>query len=265
MDWSKLHKLVEAVNTYYAFTVLLYVAVIYVSSHSQIFLWILLALTPVIAGWTGWLLQSYFAGRNEKHGFRLLDHVMTYEVLGGNRYRYSLQARVRAEANRLMVYPVGYQWSGEGPVYLPQIRDKGQHLVGTVENYNSDTAAAHVAPYKEIVASEADWNYWFVGFDRALYRGEIAEIHYTQDFYDAKKKAKPCFYHMVNSSVKKLEMNVRFPADALPTTVTASYFSLKDRRRVHMSKEIEYSPDKQWVTWTVKKPKFGYCYRIDWQ
>lgn len=265
MDWSKLNKLVEAVNTYYAFAVMMYVAVLYVSKNSQIFLWILFALTPVIAGWTGYLLKSYLESRNEKHGFRLLSNTMTYEVLGADKYRYTLHAVIQAEANRMMVYPVGLQWSGEGIAHMPRLSDPDQYLIGTITKYDREKKLARVAPYKEVVSSESDWNYWFIGLQRALYKGETAEITYSQEFHDLKKKAKPYIYHMVNTSVKQLELSVRFPAEALPVKVTGSYFSLKDRRRIYTSADVQYSPDKQWASWVVKKPKFGYCYRIDWR
>lgn len=265
MDWKKVQKLIEAVNTYYGFAVLVYLAVLYIASHNHIFWWALLTLTPVLAGWTGYLLKGYLEGRNLKYGFQVESHEVTYEILGSNRYRYTLSTQVKAAANRLMTYPVGYQWSGEGIGSIPKLPISGQSLLGIISKYNSDTGTAHITPYKEQVSSESDWNYWFVGLDHALYKGETANIKYIQDFYDARKKAKPYLYHMVNTATKKLELNVKFSAENLPTHVSGSYFKLNDRRRTYLAKGVVYNPDTQVATWTISRPKYGYCYRIDWQ
>lgn len=265
MDWSKLHKLVEAVNTYYAFAVLMYVAVLYVSSRSHIFLWALLAATPLLAMWTGYLLKSYVDNRNQKHGFRVLSDATTYEIMDHNRYKLHVRTTIKAEANRMMAYPIGYQWTGEGKGMTPMLADPDQKLMGVVLKYDSEKGTAYVEPYKETVSSEDDWNYWFVALGRALYKGDTADIKYSQDFYDPKKKAKPCLYYMVNSKLEKLELNVKFSPNALPARVTGSYFKLNDRRHSYVQKGVAYDPDKQWATWTIDKPKYGYCYRIDWQ
>ena len=265
MDWTKLHKFVEAINSYYAFAVLMYAAALYVANNSRLFWWVLAAATPLLAGWTGYLIRSYLDARNQKHGFQLLSHAVTYEILPANKYRYRLSACIKAEANRMMVYPVGYQWSGEGAGSVPRLGDKGQYLIGAINKYDVENESAKIAPYKESISSEGDWYYWFIGLSRALYKGETADIKYTQEFSDPKKKAKPYLYHMVNTSIKRLELNVKFPENALPKSVSCSYFKLSDRRRTYSSKGLEYSTDKQLATWVVEKPKFGYCYRIDWQ
>lgn len=265
MDWSKLNKLVEAVNTYYAFAVLLYVAVIYVSKNSQLFLLILLALTPLIAGWTGYLLHSYMQGRNQKHGFRLLSQVMTYEVRKNNKYFLRYTTTLRAEANRMMVYPIGYQWSGSTQGEVPTILNPEHRLVGVVQQYDPATHSAKVSSHTESVSSEDDWNYWFVGFNKALYKGDVTEIKYAQGFDDKSKLAKPCLYYLVNTPMDTLELNVKFPADQLPTVVTSSCFKLSDRRRSYPGKGLDYNPEKQWATWSIDKPKVGHCYRIDWR
>jgi hypothetical protein len=265
MDWSKLHKLVEAVNTYYAFAVLIYVAVLYVSGNSQIFLWVLFALTPVLAGWTGYLLRSYLSLRNQKHGFRLLSQAMTYEILPNHKYLLKFAISLQSEANRMMVFPVGYQWSGGGHGSIPRILTPGQQLIGVVKDYDTHTNTAHVTAHTENVSSEDDWSYWFVGFNRAMYKGEKTEIKYVQEFVDKQHIAKPCLYYMVNSPMDKLVLNVNFNDGELPQNVTCSYFKLSDRRRSYPSQGMEYDPDKQWATWTIDKPKYGYCYRIDWK
>ncbi|HSH17837.1 MAG TPA: hypothetical protein VK978_00485 [Candidatus Saccharimonadales bacterium] len=265
MDWSKLHKLVEVVNNYYAFAVMLYAAALFVSSHSQLFWWVAGILTPVLAGWGGYLLSGYLNARNQKHGFRLLSQIMTYEVQSDRKYVLRYSTKVRAETSRMMVYPIGYQWTGEGAGDIPKILDPEQKLVGVVMKYDREAAVAKVASYSESVSSEDEWNYWFVGFKRALYKGETADIKYVQEFYDRKKIAKPWLYYLVNTSMDKLELNVKFTSDTLPAKVTCSYFKLSDRRRIYESQGVTYDPDKQWASWTIDKPKYGYCYRIDWQ
>lgn len=265
MDWSKLHKLVEAINTYYAFTVLMYVATLFVLSHSQFFWWGVLALTPVVAAWSGYIFRSYLDGRNHKHGFKLLSQNMTYEIGADavNTLRYTTQ--VQAQANRMMVYPVGYQWSGGTEGHVPRIIYPDQKLVGVVERYDAKSNTAKVASYKEVVSSEDDWNYWFVSFDKALYKGDTAIIKYVQEFEDKKHTAKPCLYYLVNTPMKRLELNVKFPANKLPKEVTCSYVKLSDRRKSYPSKGVYFDSDKQWATWIIEKPKYGYCYRIDWR
>jgi hypothetical protein len=265
MDWKKVQKLVEAINTYYAFAVLMYVAAIYVASHNHLFWWILLAVTPLLAGWTGYLLKGYFEDRNLKHGFKVISNVMSYEILGDHHYRLHYKMKIKAEANRMMVYPIGYQWSGETEGSLPVLSDPGQHLVGVVDKHDPLTGTFKVSSYKESVSSEGDWNYWFVSFDHALYKGETIDINYTQDFYDKKRIAKPWLYYMVNTSTDKLELSVKFPADSLPKKVTSSFSKLSDRRKSYASKGVNYDPEKQWATWVINHPKFGHVYRIDWQ
>jgi hypothetical protein len=265
MDLKKVQKLIEAINTYYGFAVLLYVAALYIATHNQFFWWILLGATPFLAGWTGYLLKGHFEDRNLKHGFRVLSNEMFYEILGDDKYRLHFCTKLKAEANRMMVYPIGYQWSGGTEGSVPVLGDPSQSIVGVVNLYDPVTGRTKVSSYKEKVSSESDWNYWFVGFDHALYKGEEVEIVYTQDFSDKKHIAKPWMYYMVNTTTNKLELSVKFPADALPKSVTSSFTKLNDRRKVYPSKGVEYVPEKQWATWVIRKPKLNHVYRIDWQ
>jgi hypothetical protein len=241
------------------------VATLYVLAHSQLFWWIVVATAPLLAAWTGYLLKSYLDGRNIRHGFRLLSQVMSYEVGVNNAYTLRYTTKVKAEANRMMVYPVGYQWSGEHDGKVPRILYPDQKLVGVVDKYDTEKNLAKVASYKESVASEDDWNYWFVCFDKALYKGETAVIKYVQEFEDKKKIAKPSLYYLVSTPLDHLELNVKFSTDRVPSSVTCSYVKLSDRRKSYPAKGVHFDPDNKWATWIVEKPKFGYCYRIDWQ
>jgi hypothetical protein len=265
MDLKKLQKVIDTFNSYYSFALVLYAFVLYTAAHSHVFLFIAIALTPVLTGWGGYLIHGYLSNRNLKHGFKLISNVMNYELLGNNKYLLSFKTDIEAEASRMMTYPIGYQWSGSGDGAVPQLADPKQKLIGVVKEASNEGRSASVMPYKETVSSEGDWNYWFVGFDHALYPGEKAQIRYSQLFEDKQRIAKPCIYYLVNTPMKRLELNVKFPANALPKTVTSSYFKLEDRRHAHTCEGVQYDPEKQWASWVIENPKYGYSYRIDWQ
>lgn len=264
MDWSKLHKLVEAVNTYYAFALLLYVAVLYVSKNSQLFLWIILALTPLITAWSGYLLKAYLNLRYERHGFKMISNVMTYEILGNDRYilRYSMS--LKAIANHLISYPIGYQWTGDGSESLPKITGDGQQLIGVVKQYDPETTTAKVGPYQEVLPYEREWHYWLVGLNPPANYGDIVEIKYHQEFHDKKKVAKPSLYYMVKNPMKRLELSVKFSADKLPSSVNG-FTKRADSRVSRKASGVRYEPDKHWATWVIDKPKTGYTYHIEWK
>lgn len=263
MDWNKLHKFVETINTYYAFAVLLYVAILYVASHSQLFWWILLALTPLIAGWTGFIFKSYLLLRNTRHGFKLLSDVMTYEVKGMHRYTLRYKTTLKAVNNHILSYPLGYQWTGEGEESIPIIKTPNYQLGGIIRQ--KPDGSVTVEPYKEVISSQGEWHYWFIGLNPAAYKNDIVELNYEQDFYDRKKKAESCLFYPIKHPMNKLELNVKFSMEALPKKVSCSYIKLSDPRRIRHGKGMQYDPDKQWATWVIDNPKKGYCYRIDWQ
>lgn len=264
MVLHKLHKFVEIINTYYAFAVLMYVVALYVSSHSQLFWWIIASVTPILAAWSGFLFKSYLDGRNQKHGFKLLSQVMSYEIDDNNLYTLRYTTSLEALANRLMIYPVGYQWSGESEGSIPRILSANHKLVGVINKYDHDSKTAKVRSYSENVPTEEEWDYWFVGFEKALYRGDKALVKYEQEFLDKKRKAKPCLYYVVNTPMEKLELNVKFAKSKMPSRVECSYFKLSDRRKIVKSDGVIFDPEKQWAVWSIEKPKLGYCYRIDW-
>lgn len=265
MVWKKLQKIIDTINSYYAFAVLLYVGVLYISNHSRVFLFVAVGFTPLIAAWGGYLLHGYLDSRNQKHGFSLVSHNMTYEINGRNQYTLKVLSRVKAQASRMMAYPIGYQWSGSGQGALPILGNPRQKLMGTIEPKERLRGDMTFAPYKEAVSSEDDWSYWFVGFDHALYKGEEADIMYAQNFEDKKKQARPCLYYVVNTSLKKLEMHVKFADGRLPKSVTSSYSNLSDRRHAKPCEGVIFEPELQYASWTIENPKFGRCYRIDWQ
>lgn len=267
MDFTlkRLHKAIEAINTYYAFAVLLYVAALYIASHSQYFLWLLIIITPLIAGWTGYIVRTYLDKRNHKFGFRLLALSMSYEIIDQKHYKLRFSIKIKAASNRMMVYPVGYKWTGTGKASIPMLKNASQKILGVVSDPDAINGIAKVGPYEEMVSSEGDWCYWLVGLEKPLYKGEIAEIHYTQDFYDAKRTAKPYMNFMVNSTMQKLELNVKYPESMMPQKVSGSVFNLNDRRHAHPSADVTFDPDKKWATWTIEKPKLGRSYRINWQ
>jgi hypothetical protein len=264
MDFKRVNKAIEAINTYYAFAVLLYVAALYVASHSQLFWWVLLALTPLFAGWTGFLFKSYLARRNQRYGFRVLSDKLTYELKGNHRSALRYATEVRAEVDHLFTYPIGYQWTGKGEEHIPEVLGEGQQLLGTIR-LDGKHEKLRAGPYREVIPSEGEWHFWLVGLRSPLFKGEKSEIKYVQEFTDSRLTAKPCLYYFVRSSMESLQLNVKFPENALPKQVTCSYTKLSDTRRKYAAKGVVYEPEKQWASWTIRRPKRNYCYRIEWQ
>lgn len=265
MDWSKLQKAIEAINTYYSFAVLVYVILLYVSAHNELFLWILLATTPFLAAWSGYLLKGYVNLRYQRHGFKVVSDAATYEILGNNRYALRIATTLKAMANHLLSYPISYQWTGSGEELLPKVTGEGQQLIGVIKQYDPVTGHAKIGPYEETLPYEREWHYWLVGLTPPVNYGNTIEIKYGQEFYDKRRTAKPSFYYLVKNPMKKLELNVKFPADALPKTVTSSYIKPSNPRVPKATKGVQYDPDKQWATWVIDRPKTGYCYRIEWK
>ncbi len=264
MEAKRLQKSIEAINTYYAFFIMLYAIALYIASNSHIFPWVFFLATPVLAGWTGYLLKSYFERRNERHGFKILSDSMTYEINEDKTFNLRYSTKLQACRNHLMVYPIGYQWSGSNYQSVPELTNPGQSLLSRVEKYDPGTDAAKIAPYK-LTTTEGDWQYWFAAFNPPLQKGEVVDIKYIQKFEDKKRTAKPCLYYFVRTPIKRLELNVRFPGHISPTAVTAKYIKSSDSRRPYAGKGLQYDADKQWATWVIDNPKKGYCYRIEWQ
>lgn len=261
---KKLRKLIEAINSYYSFAVLLYAAALYAASHSRLFLWVLAGTTPLLAGWTGYLLNSYLQSRNYRQGFKIVSDVMTYEINSKHRSTLRYSTELKAGANHLVVYPIGYQWTGDGEESVPQITKPGQQLLATTERLDRKNTSANLAPYNLTGSTEGEWHYWFVAFNPPVHMGDTVHIRYQQEFNDKAGTSKPVLYYTVRVPMKRLELNVKFPAGALPKNVTCSFIKPSDPSRPRKSSGVKYDPDKQWATWVIDKPKKGYCYRIQW-
>lgn len=265
MELKKVQKWIEAINTYYAFALLLYATALYLASHSHLFMWVLIIATPILAGWSGFLLKAYVDRIYNRHGFRILEDAVTYEIAYKHKYLLHFKTKLKGAADHLMSYPVSYQWTGSGQPAVPELTAKGQQLLALVHRRADKNGLAKVAPYVFTTSAQGDWHYWFIAFNPPVNKGDIVEIKYSQEFIDTKGIAKPCLYHFVRTPIKRLELNVKFSKNDLPVTVRGSYFKPSDPRRPYQSADVRYDPDKQWATWVIERPKKGYCYRIDWQ
>lgn len=257
---KKLQKFIEAINTYYAFALLVYAAALYVASDSTLFIWILLCLTPLLAAWGGYLLRSFVEQRTQRHGFRILSDSMTYEI--GRQHNYTLRynTRLLAATDHLMMYPICYRWSGTGNEGIPQLASEGQQLLAPLR-----VAHQRTMPFEPMsVSTEGNWHYWFVAFNPPIHKGGMVDIKYSQEFQDRRDTARPYIYYFVRTSMKKLELNVKFPSGYHPTAVTSSFVKVSDPNRPYIKPGVVYDADKQWATWVIHNPKRGY-YRIDWQ
>lgn len=264
MQYKKHRTLIETLNNYYALAVLLYGIGLYVSSNTRVFIWIFFGASLIITGWTGFLLKSYLAHRYGLHGFRMLSDIMTYEIKPQDKYILRYTTTLRAETNHLMVYPIGYQWSGSGHEGVPEIVGEGHRLVTAIEPSNEYAGHSKTIPHKITGHADGDWHYWFVAFNPPLHKGEVVDVKYSQEFHDKDGTAKPILYYFVRIPMKRLELNVKFPKTALPKDVWCSYIKPSDPRHSYKTKGVRYDAEKQWATWIIEKPKKGYCYRIHW-
>lgn len=258
---KKLQKFIEAINTYYAFALLLYAGVLYAASNSTFFFWVVLCATPLIAAWSGYLLRAFIEQRIQRHGFRIVSDSMSYEIGQHHDYTLHYSTHLLAAADHLMMYPICYQWSGSGTEGIPQLANEGQQLLAPLRIGHHRTG-----PFEPMaVSTEGNWHYWFVAFNPPVHKGSEVEIKYSQDFQDKRGTAKPYIYYFVRTSMKKLELSVKFPSDFHPTNVTSSFIKAGDPNRPYRKPGVIYDADKQWAIWTINKPKRGYYYRIDWQ
>lgn len=263
-DLQKIQKWVEAINNYYAFGVLVYGVALYATSHSQLFWWVVGIATPLLTGWTGYLAKSAVEQRNQRHGFRVVSDAMTYEINSNKKYTLRYNTEVKAGVDHLMVYPIGYRWSGHGDEGLPKISGKGQRLMAGVKHLNKNGTAT-IAPYDASVSTDGDWHYWFIAINPPALKDDIIQIKYAQEFYDKKGQARTYVRYFVRVPMKRLELNVKFPSKVLPATIVGSYIKPSDPSRRFVASGVEYNPDRQWATWTIDKPKKGYCYQIHWE
>jgi hypothetical protein len=267
MELKKFQKLIEAINTYYAFALLLYAAALFFTRHSQFLIWLALIATPLLAGWTGYILKGYLDRRNLYYGFKVQTRSLSYEINGKRHYVLRSNTKLKAASNHLMAYPILHQWSGDGKEDIPKLHVPGQHLLGVVRDEGSDNGSSPAAPYTLDTPSQGDWRVWFVGLNPPAQKGDEIEVRYSQEFIDRRESAKPYLYYVVSVPMDKLELSVKFPKELLPKSVTGRFYKPSEPRMPHKSREgaVNYDADKQWATWVIDNPKRGYCYRIDWQ
>lgn len=262
---QKIQKWVEAINTYYAFAVIVYPLILFATQHSQVFLWIFAITTPLLAAWSGFLFKSFLERRHERHGFRTISDEMTYEIEGRHHATLRFHTTLKAATDYLMVYPIGYQWTGDGEEAVPKVTGKNQALLAHVAPHNKKLGALKMIPYEtDSVSADAGWHYWFIALNPPVYKGDIVEIKYEQEFQDKKKRAKPYIGYFVRTPLKQLRLNVRFPEKMPTQIVSAVFFKPSDPNHPIILQGIDYDPDKQWATLVIEKPKKG-CYRIQWQ
>lgn len=265
MKLKKYQVLIEAFNAYYAIGLLLYGLGLYISSNTRMFLWIFFGASLIITGWTGFLLRSFLEHRNRRHGFRIMSDVMTYEIKPQHRYTLRYTTTLKAQTNHLMVYPVGYQWTGHGHEGVPIVTGDGHRLVAAVEPSKENIGATHTTPHKITGHAAGDSHYWFIAFNPPLHNGEVVDIKYSQEFHDEDAYANPILYYFVKIPMKRLELNVKFSKPSMPKEVWCSYIKPSDPKRSYKTTGVRYDSEKQWATWVIEKPKKGYYYRIQWQ
>jgi hypothetical protein len=264
MELRRFQKFIEAINTYYAFALLLYGAALYFLSHSQLFVWGILTLTPLLAGWSGYLAYAWLERRNSRFGLSVIADAMTYEIGKQRKYTLRYHTKLKARTDHVMVYPVGHRWSGQGKEEMPVVHSDGQQLLAVVEQSRHATDATTIAPYTLSMATGGDWRYWFIALNPPVQRGETFSVKYSQTFHDEAGTAKPQLNYFVRTPMDQLELSVKFPKHDMPDVVRGCYFTPWDSRRPYESDSVVFDPDKGWATWTIRRPKRGYCYRIYW-
>lgn len=265
MGWKRLQSIIDTFNSYYSFALVLYAAILYVSSHNHLFLFIALGLLPVLAAWGGYLIRGYLTLRNQRYGFKIISDKMTYEIVNKTRFKLAFNTKIQAEIDHVFIYPFGHRWSGKGEESTPKLIGSGLQLLGVVQGASEYDDKAIVGPYIERLTSEEDWRYWMAALEKPLYKGETADIRYAQSFVDEASSARQYINYFVRTPMKRLELNVKFPNGSIPKTVKLSYYKRNDMRHAYEADGLVFDPDRQWVTWVINKPKKGYCYNISWK
>jgi hypothetical protein len=261
--FKKIQNVLDRIDSYYALALTLYAAALYVLGNTYLFFWIFVAATPVLTGWGGYLLKSYVEQQSQRYGFKVVSNIMSYEINPNHKYVLRYTTKVQSQANHLMVYPICYQWTGSGEEGVPKVTGKGQQLLTLAKR---GRGALSAKPYEaSAVSTEDDWHYWFIALNPPVHKGGHVEIKYSQEFHDKKGVAKPYLYYFVRTRMKRLELNVRFPANSKIKTITGSYIKPSDSNRPYPTPGVVYNEDDQWANWVIDKPKKGYCYRINWQ
>jgi hypothetical protein len=258
-----LSSLVNTVNAYYSFALIIYVAFIYATRHNHFFIWIIIAATLSMAAWGGYTIHSLMQQRIQRYGFRTIKDSMTYDVSKPSRHILRYSTEIKAEADHLFVYPIAHQWTGSGAEEMPTVSEPGQQVLAQVNTIDK-AEGPKVGPYRLTMASGGEWQYWFVAFNPPMQKGDTALVKYSQAFNNADHTAKPCLYYYVSRSMARLELTVKFPPNEKTKAITAHFFKPSDNRRPFTIKDAHYDPDNHTANWVIDHPKKGYCYQINW-
>lgn len=260
MTPKKLEDVPDLVNTYYAFVLTVYAFALYIGNHSHLFWQSLFLATPLLAAWAGFQFRDFYTRRTQRHGFRVVSDVMTYEIVNKRESTLRFDTRLKAGTDHLMVYPIGYQWDGTNES-TPKIRGNGQRLLGPVGTGDVQQKINYI---NQTESAEGDWHYWYIALNPAVHKGDIVDISYSQELQDNKNTAKPSLYYFVRVPMGQLELTVKFGA-VRPRSITGSFVKSSDRSRPHIVEGVRFDTTTNSATWTIEKPKKGYCYRVDWQ
>ncbi|HEX6258661.1 MAG TPA: hypothetical protein VFZ48_04230, partial [Candidatus Saccharimonadales bacterium] len=200
-----------------------------------------------------------------RHGFSIVSDNMSYEISPNNRSVLRFATKIKAGDNHLMVYPIGYQWTGSGEESVPKVTGKHQQLLTLTQKQRGRHTLKPVPYEATAVSTDGDWHYWFIALNPPVHKGDVIEIKYSQEFHDKKGQARPYLYYFVRTPMKQLELNVKFPTSMRPKLVSSSFIKPSEPSRPYPKAGVVYDPHKQWATWVIEKPKKGYCYRIHWQ
>lgn len=255
---KKVNQWIDTINNYYAFALLVYTAALFVAGYTNLFFAVFITATPVIAGWSGYLLKGYIDKRNLLHGFRVESNIITYEVNQSHRYILHYDMKLKAGRDHRMMYPITYQWSGSGEESIPKLKSKHMRLMVPYQTSRKSPATGLS------LGSDSNWKYWFIALDPPAHKDDSVSIDYSQDFYDKKGKALPQLYYVVRVPMKRLVLNVSFAKGLEPRRVACSYTKPSRFDRQYESTGVEYDRTRRWATWTINNPKVGYHYKISW-
>lgn len=256
---------VNAINTYYSFAVLVYAFFLYSERHNRFFLLIFIAATFGLAILIGYLIHSFIDQHSIKCGFRLLNTTISYDVSNPKgKVKTHYKSTIIAETDYLFVYPLAYQWSGNGAENLPKSLNP-RLRISSIINDESTNKTTGPEPYKLSTARDGEWYYWLLTFNPPLHKGEVTDIDYIQQFDNSDHSAKQTFYYSVESPMKTLELNIRLPNNKSVKEVTCRYFKPTDNRKSYSGTGLIYNEDTHSAQWMIKNPKIGYQYHIDWR
>ena len=266
---KKLRQFIDAVNSWYGFSLIAYAAVVYLYSHTVLLISLLLLGIPIFTGWGGYIFRGYWQARTQRYGFRILSDDVSYEIGPNKTYTFSYNTQVKACVDHLMVYPVGYRWSGEGEETMPQVTGAGQHLLAMIQNpkhkKGKKADLAKLLPYQTTISADGDWRYSFIVLNPPIHKDQTVNIEYSQGFVDTKNKARPRLNYFVRMPLDEVTLNIKFPDGVEPKKLTSSYIKPADPSKPLEREGVVFDKTKHWATWHITDPKPGYCYRIDWE